>query len=122
MLEEEAMSVAEIAQSLVELCRTGKFEEAYESLFAENARSVEGTGDVFEGMAAIKAKSDDWDANNEVHGATINGPFVGTDQFAVHFVMDITPKRTGERMSFSEVGVYTVVDGKIVEEKFLYGA
>ncbi len=115
------MSVAEIAQSLVDLCRAGKFEHPYDTLYAENARSVEGTWKSFEGIAAIKAKGEEWGRENAVHVLTVNGPFVGTDQFAVHFVFDITPKRTGERMSFAEVGVYTVADGKIVEEKFLYG-
>ncbi|MBC8138005.1 MAG: nuclear transport factor 2 family protein [Fibrella sp.] len=116
------MSVSEIAQSLVDLCRAGSFEHPYDTLFAENARSIEGTGEVFEGVAAMKAKSEEWGENNAVHGFTVNGPFVGTDQFAVHFVLEITPKRTGEKISFAEVGVYTVADGKIVEEKFLYGA
>ncbi|MBC7808192.1 MAG: nuclear transport factor 2 family protein [Akkermansiaceae bacterium] len=116
------MSVAEIAQSLVDLCRAGKFEQPYDTLFAENARSVEGTGESVEGLAAIKVKSAEWGENNVVHGFTVNGPFVGTDQFAVHFVLEITPKRSGEKMSFVEVGVYAVADGKIVEEKFLYGA
>lgn len=116
------MSVAEIAQSLVDLCRAGKFEEPYDTLFAENAKSIEGMGETAEGIATIKAKSAEWGANNEIHGFTVNGPFVGTDQFAVHFVLEITPKQSGEKMSFSEVGVYTVADGKIVEEKFLYGS
>jgi ketosteroid isomerase-like protein len=34
--------------------------------------------------------------------------------------MDITPKATGERIMMDEVGVYTVEDGKIVEERFYY--
>ena len=116
------MLVSEIAQSLVDLCRAGEFEHPYDTLFAAHAKSVEGTGEVSDGLAAIKAKGEEWGQNNTVHGFTVNGPFVGIDQFAVHFILDITPKRTGERMSFAEVGVYTVADGKIVEEKFLYGA
>lgn len=32
--------------------------------------------------------------------------------------MDVTPK-DGERMQMDEIGLYTVRDGKIVEERFL---
>jgi predicted ester cyclase len=34
--------------------------------------------------------------------------------------MDVTTKETGQRMQMKEVGLYTVKNGKIVEEKFLY--
>lgn len=42
------------------------------------------------------------------------------DQFAVRITMDITPKATGERMTLDEICLYTVRDGKIVEERFYY--
>jgi ketosteroid isomerase-like protein len=32
----------------------------------------------------------------------------------------VTPKATGKRMQMDEVAVYTVRDGKIVEERFFY--
>jgi ketosteroid isomerase-like protein len=34
--------------------------------------------------------------------------------------MDLTPKATGERITMDEVGLYTIRDGKIVEERFFY--
>jgi ketosteroid isomerase-like protein len=34
--------------------------------------------------------------------------------------MDVTPKATGERTTLDEVGLYTIKDGKIVEERFFY--
>lgn len=50
------------------------------------------------------------------------GPFCGhrEDQFVVHFVMDVTPKAAGERTQLNEVALYTVANGKIVQEEFLY--
>jgi predicted ester cyclase len=42
------------------------------------------------------------------------------DQFVVRFKMDVTPKGK-QRMSFDEVGLYTVKNGKIVEESFFMG-
>ena len=38
----------------------------------------------------------------------------------MRFVMDITVKETGARMTMDEVGLYTIADGKIVEERFFY--
>ena len=35
--------------------------------------------------------------------------------------MDVTVKETGARMTMDEIGVYTVKNGKIVEERFFYG-
>jgi limonene-1,2-epoxide hydrolase len=56
-----------------------------------------------------------------VHDTTATGPFIGgkDDTFILHFSMDITPKG-GERMQMSEVGVYTVKDGKIAHQENLY--
>jgi hypothetical protein len=120
---DKKMAVSDVAQSLVEMCRAGKFDEAYDALFAKDARSVEGTGDVAAGLDAVKAKGDAWNAENEVRSITIDGPFVGGDQFAVCFSLEIARRANGEQMTFNEVGIYTVgSDGKITEERFLYGA
>jgi hypothetical protein len=115
------MAVSDVAQSLVEMCRAGKFDEAYEALFAKDARSVEPNGDTAAGLDAMKAKGEAWNAENEVRSVTINGPFVSGNQFAVHFDIDIARRASGEQMKLTEIGVYTVGDnGKITEERFFY--
>jgi ketosteroid isomerase-like protein len=45
---------------------------------------------------------------------------VNGDQFVVRFTMDVTPKETGKRVKMDEIGVYTVLNGKIVAERFYY--
>ena len=60
-------------------------------------------------------------ANHTVHKAEVEGPYVHGDQFVVRFKMDVTPKG-GKRMSLDEVGLYTVKNGKIVEERFSWAA
>ena len=40
-------------------------------------------------------------------------------RFVVRYDMDVTDKSSKKRMQISEVGVYTVKDGKIVREEFL---
>ena len=72
------------------------------------------------GKEALRQKGEWWQANHEVHGGSVEGPYVNGDQFAVRFKFDITPKATGERVTMDEVGVYTVKDGKITEERFYY--
>lgn len=118
------MSTQAIAEDLVALCKAGKFDEAGEKYWAEDVLSVEAMpGDMAEvrGKDAVRGKGEWWSANHEVHGSEVQGPYVNGDQFVVRFKMDLTQKQTGSRMNMDEVGVYTVKDGKIVEERFFYG-
>ena len=54
--------------------------------------------------------------------ADIRGPFPhGEDQFAVFAKYEVTPRSTGKRTTMEEVAVYTIKNGKIIDEKFFYG-
>jgi hypothetical protein len=55
-----------------------------------------------------------------VHKAEIFGPYPHDDRFAVRFVFELTFKPTGERRTMDEIGLFTVVDGKIAREEFFY--
>ncbi|HLK60921.1 MAG TPA: nuclear transport factor 2 family protein [Chthonomonadaceae bacterium] len=115
------MAIKEVAQGLVNLCREGQFDAAMTRYYAEDIVSVEASGDPAEsrGLAAVKAKGQWFMENHEVHGAEVTGPYINGDQFAVWFKLHVTPKATGERTTFEEVGVYTVKDDKVVHERFL---
>jgi hypothetical protein len=54
-----------------------------------------------------------------VHSFDVQGPFVAHDRFVVLYDADVSDKKTNQRHKMSEVGVYTVKDGKIVREEFL---
>ena len=114
------METMEVGQGLVGMCRQGQFAEAIETYYGENIVSVEVNGEVATGLDAVRAKSQWFMENHEIHGVVVEGPFVGGDEFAVRFTLDMTLKSSGERSTMSEVAVYTVADGKIVHEKFLY--
>ena len=83
-----------------------------------------------EGFFCIKTSSrpgfeskNQWFAeNHEVHSVEIDGPFLGENQFALRFKLDVTPKMSGQRVKMTEVGVYTVEGDKIVREEFYYNA
>lgn len=114
----------EVADEFARLCKTNRFEEAGQRFWADDVVSREAMeGDMAElrGRPAVEGKSAWWYANHEVHGGTVEGPYVNGDAFILRFTMDITPKATGQRMSMDEMGVYTVRDGKVVEERFYYG-
>lgn len=120
------MSAAEIGQKLVQLCNEGRAEDAVREFYDNNVVSIEAQEMPemparMEGLEAIAQKNAWWFDNHEVHAMNAQGPFVGLreDQFAVRFDLDVTPKG-GERMQMSEVAIYTIANGKIVQEEFLY--
>jgi ketosteroid isomerase-like protein len=117
------MTVQDIANDLVALCRAGDFDTPGQKYWADDVLSVEAMpGDMAEvrGKDAVKGKGDWWAANHEVHSSEVEGPYVNGDQFVVRFKMDLTQKASGDRIQMDEVGLYTVKDGKIVEERFFY--
>lgn len=117
----------QIGTQLVKLCQAGKSDDAMETLYDEKIVSIEGQGSDemparMEGIDAIRGKAKWWYENHDVHAMDATGPFVGhrEDQFVVRFDLDTTFKPSGERTQMSEVGLYTVKNGKIIQEEFLY--
>lgn len=118
------MNTQEVANKVVELTRKQAWREAIDSLYAKDivsveARAMEGGSVESRGIDAVRGKTDWWEKNMEVHSAKVGGPFVAHDRFVVQYDIDVTDKNSKERMQMSEVGVYTVKDGKIVREEFL---
>lgn len=117
------MTITEIAKDFTELLKQGDHQGAAEKYNADDVASyeaMEGPMAVSCGKEALRQKNQWWQENNEVHGGSVEGPYVNGDQFAVRFKFDITPKATGERATIDEVGLYTVKNGKITEERFYY--
>jgi ketosteroid isomerase-like protein len=119
------MTTMDIARKLADFCRQGKNTDSLDTLYADDAVSVEAGGPpgmerVARGLAAIKAKSDWWVANHEVHSAIVAGPWPLDDRFIVGFKYDVTNKPSGHRMTMEEMALYTVREGKIVREEFFY--
>jgi SnoaL-like domain len=119
------MTANEVAKRYVELCKEGKNEECLQTLFAKDAVSVEAAappgGDrTVRGLEAILGKSKWWRDNHTVHKAEAFGPYPHDDRFAVRFVYDITNKPSGKRLAMDEIGLFTVVNGKITREEFFY--
>ncbi len=122
------MTTKEIADRLVELCRTGQSLKALDTLFSDKIVSVEAIGNatmpaVTEGLAAVRGKNEWWVANHEIHSAVVDGPYPNGERFAVVFDFEVTPKIgpfAGKRTPMKEVALYTVESGKIAREEFFY--
>jgi hypothetical protein len=118
------MTIQEVANKLVELCRQSKIDEVHNTLFADNATSIEANEmmgpKVVEGLDAIKAKAVAFQEGvEEFHSATLSEPIIAGNHFAITWAMDATFKGQG-RMTIEEICVYHVHDGKIVLEQFFY--
>jgi SnoaL-like domain len=118
------MSTEEVAKKVVELVRKQAWREAIDTLYDKNIVSVEAYGMGGEspekrGIEAVRGKTDWWVNNMEIHNFKASDPFVAHDRFVVQYDVDCTEKESKKRMQMSEVGVYTVNNGKIVREEFL---
>ena len=116
-----------VARELVEFCKAGKNLDAISKLYSNDIVSIEPMD--FEGMPArmtgidaIRKKNEWWYDNFETNSHEVEGPFVNGDQFAVKYAFDTTNKQSGARSQMEEIAVYTVKDGKIVEERFFFGS
>jgi len=112
-----------VARELVEFCKAGRNLDGISKLYSPEIVSIESAD--FEGMPArmtgidaIRKKNEWWFANFETHSHEVDGPFVNGDQFAVKYTFDTTNKKTGVRRRDSEIAVYKVKDGRIVQEQF----
>lgn len=119
------LSTMEIANTLVELCRQGKNDEAMKQLYADDIVSIEagappGQSRESHGLEATMAKGQWWVENHDVHEAHVGGPWPNGDQFIVTYRYDITFKPENKRFTMEEAALYTIGNGKIVREEFFY--
>lgn len=119
------MTTLEVANRLVELVSQGKYDVAQDELYHSEAISIEPEGaqglTTVKGLAAIKEKGAQWNVMVETfNGGSVDGPLVSGNWFTVAMHSDITFKGDIGRAMITEIGVYNVVDGKVVSEQFFY--
>lgn len=115
------MSIEDVAKAFTQAVKDDD-PEAYQAFWSDDIVSLEpdeGEMARVEGREALLAKHAWWEENAEMHSSTTEGPFIFGNQFAVNYGMDVT--MFGERSQMKEVGIYTVKDDSIVEERFFYG-
>ncbi len=72
------------------------------------------------GLDAITENSNRLNADLEIHGVDIQGPFLNGDRFAVRFAFDETHVPTVERKTTAKMSLYTVAGGQITREEVYY--
>jgi hypothetical protein len=117
------MTTQQVANRLVELCRTGQIMQAQTELYAENIVSIEPKGAPVEkavGFAEVNEKGKQFAAMiEERHGGSFTEPLVSGNFFSVGMTLDATMKGRG-RQVLEEICVYKVENGKIVFEQFFF--
>src|SRR5215468_9543860 len=118
------MNTDEVAKKVVELTRKQDWYGALDALYAKDivsveARTMDGSSPETHGIDGVRGKVDWWVNEMQVHSFKVSEPFVAHDHFVVQYDVDVSDKKSGNRMQISEVGYYTVKDGKIAREEFL---
>jgi hypothetical protein len=119
------MNALEVGQKLKAMLDANQGDAALDTLYADNVVSVEpnampGASPEAHGLAALKAKHQWWFDNHEVHKSVTTGPWPHGDRFILGFDFEVTMKQSGARIAMTDMGLYTVVNGKIAREEFFY--
>lgn len=121
------MTTSEMAIQYQEMMNLRKFMEIQEKFYDEHVVSQEpekaaamGFAVVTNGLEAVKAKGVARRATIEtVHTYVCSEPLVAGDFFTVVLKQEITFKGK-PRMAIEEIGVFQVMNNKIVKEQFFY--
>lgn len=119
----ETMTVQEVAERLVLLCREGKNVDAINELYDEDVVSHEPGGSPMKeknGKDAVLEATNQWfESVQELHNSYISNPIVAGNFFACTMKVDATYKQHGRNV-MDELCVFEVEDGKIVSDRFFY--
>lgn len=116
-------SAGAVGRDIVDMFNKGQMKEIEDKYWSPGVVSVEGEGVglAWHGRKSVEEKNAGWMATHRMHGASAEGPYVGSSGFAIKFKMDVEDTSNGSRVMMEEVGVYQIQNGKIVREEFMYG-
>ncbi len=118
------MTTQEIANRLVELCRKGEYETAYQELYSPDIVSIEVEGapnHIVKGFDGLAKKGEEFQSMlQEMHSNAVGDPIVAGNFFSCTMSMTVTFKGASGPVTEDEICVYEVKDGKIVKEQFFY--
>ena len=116
------MTTHEVGQKLVSLCREGKFDEAMNTLYADDCVQRESAGPPgmpreFVGLPAIQRMSEEWNRSVTMYGFSCSDRQVNDDRFALWMEIDMEAPGM-PRAKHHEIGLYTVKNGKVSRIEF----
>ncbi len=120
------MTTKEVADQLVSLMREGKYAEIYQTLFHENAKSIEQPENkwdmptLVEGLQNFPAKGAAFNAQfGEFYSFYVGESIVAGEYAAIAMGYEAEHKTMG-RTKLDEIAVYHIRDGKVMSEQFFY--
>lgn len=121
-MSECSPTTAEVAAGFTALLLAGDFRAAGEKYWAEDVVSIEPypqTDDpVCRGIEAVRARNQRWFSTHAIEDLSVDGPFVTGDHFALFADMFIV--HAGRRTPHSQIAVFSVREGKIIEERYFH--
>ena len=120
------VSVQDVARDYTYMLRQGQFVAAGNRYWAEAVTSFEPCDlsiDIpanISGIDAARGKAQVRFGEGRVEDLGIDGPFITGDQFALFLEMLITDPATGTARPFTGIAIFTVRDGRIIDERFFY--
>lgn len=91
----------------------------WDAHYDPNFSSVEADGTTHTGLEEVKGKHEWWYGAHTVHAFKATDYYMGPNGFSIRMEMDVEPKDgSWPRMKMTEMGVYTVENGKVVREEF----
>ncbi|HMB39152.1 MAG TPA: SnoaL-like domain-containing protein [Wenzhouxiangellaceae bacterium] len=123
-MNEAQPTTAEVAVDFTALWLAGEFRAAGEKYWAEDVISIEpnglrdGADAECRGIDAVRRKNLRWCSTHGIEDLNLDGPFVTGSQFALF--ADMLIAHAGQRRPHSEIAVFAVRDGRIIEERFFY--
>jgi hypothetical protein len=119
-------AIDDVARDFTAMLRLGQFEAAGEKFWSTDVMSAEPAAlshdipALVSGIEAARRKIRTRFAEARIDDLGIDGPFVTGDQFALFLDMLITDPASGHAQPFTEIAIFTVRDGRIIEERFFY--
>ncbi|NDY96893.1 SnoaL-like domain-containing protein [Wenzhouxiangella limi] len=123
-MTEHLPTTAEVAANFTELLLAGDYRAAGEKYWAEDVVSIEpypqadDSDCVYRGIEAVRARNLHWFSTHAIEDLSVDGPFVTGDHFALF--ADMLIFHAGQRTPHSQIAVFAVRDGKIIEERYFH--
>jgi len=123
-MSEARPTTAEVAADFTALWLAGEFLAAGEKYWADDVVSIEprapldGADAQCRGIDAVREKNLRWFSTRGIEDLSLDGPFVTGDHFALF--ADMLVAHGGRRIPHSEIAVFIVRNGKIVEERYFH--
>ena len=114
------MNALEVGNKLVAYLESHDMEKIYKELYSNDIVSIEADGQTARGMQEISAKGEWWNKTFEVKSMKWDGPYPNGDDFILFYDMSLIEKATNKESRMKEAALYTVKDGKIVNERFFF--